>query len=178
MNDLLLLLLALAVGLFIRRYVLCFTRIQGRSMLSTLRNGQWAFVTRFDYLLGRPRRGDIVICFFPGRMMKRLPFLRQMMVKRVVGLPGEAVAFEEGRVLIDGQPLKEPYLDPQHTRRRSTRPPITLGPDQYFVLGDNRDASHDSRAVGPLQRRMIVGRVRFLLPFTRVHGRMPNENNG
>ena len=178
MSDLLLFLLTLAAALVIRRYVLCFTRIQGRSMLSTLRSGQWAFVTRFDYLFGRPQRGDVVICFYPGRMMKRLPFLRQMMVKRVVGLPGETVAFEEGVVLIDGLPLEEPYLDPRHTRRRTTRSLITLGPDQYFVLGDNRDASHDSRAVGPLHRRMIVGRVRFLLPFKRLDRQLPSENNG
>lgn len=165
MSDLLALCLAAVAALLLRRYVLCLTRIQGRSMLPTLKNGQWAFVTRFDYRLGRPARGDVVICFFPGRMMKRLPFLRQMMVKRVVGLPGETVAFEAGTVVIDGQPLPEPYLDPRCARRPLTRGPVALGDDEYFVLGDNRDGSHDSRAVGPLHRRMIVGRVRFILPF-------------
>ena len=156
---------AAAFALLVRRYAFCLTRIQGRSMLPTLKSGQWAFVTRWDYRLGRPRRGDLVICFFPGRMMKRLPFLRQMMVKRIVGLPGETVAFEEGAVLIDGHALREDYLDPLYTRRRLNRAPITLDANEYFVLGDNRDASRDSRAVGPLDRRMIVGRVRFLLPF-------------
>lgn len=165
MNDLLALCLAVIAALLLRRYVLCLTRIQGRSMMPTLKSGQWAFVTRFDYRLGRPKRGDIVICFFPGRMMKRFPFLRQMMVKRVVGLPGETISFAEGTVLIDGQPLAEPYLDPLRTRRHQTRGPVTLGDDEYFVLGDNRDGSHDSRSVGPLHRRMIVGQVRFLLPF-------------
>ena len=168
MSDLLALCLAVLAALAIRRYVLCLTRIQGRSMMPTLKSGQWAFVTRFDYLLGRPNRGDVVICFFPGRKMKRFPFLRQMMVKRVVGLPGETVAFEEGAVLIDGQPLPEPYLDPQFHRRRPTREPVTLGEDEYYVLGDNRDGSRDSRSVGPLDRRMIVGHVRFLLPFRRL----------
>ena len=168
MSDLLALPLACAAALLLRRYVLCLTRIQGRSMLPTLKSGQWAFVTRFDYRLHPPRRGDVVICFFPGRMMKRLPFLRQMMVKRVVGLPGETVAFAEGRVLIGGLPLDEPYLDPLHTRRPITREAVTLGENEYFVLGDNRDGSRDSRAVGPLDRRMIVGRVRFLLPFHPV----------
>lgn len=165
MSDLTALCLAVAAALLIRRYGLCLTRIHGRSMTPTLKNGQWAFVTRFDYLLGRPRRGDVVICFFPGRMMKRLPFLRQMMVKRVVGLPGETIAFEEGAVIIDGAPLREPYLDPLYTRRKPTRGPVALGDDEYYVLGDNRDGSHDSRAVGALPRRMIVGRVRFTLPF-------------
>ena len=164
MSDLLALPLAVCAALLLRRYVFCLTRIQGRSMLPTLRSGQWAFVTRFDYRLRPPRRGDIVICFYPGRMMKRLPFLRQMMVKRVVGLPGETVAFEAGQVLIDGQPLHEPYLHPLYTRRPFTRAAAALGEEEYFVLGDNRDGSLDSRAVGPLPRRMIVGRARFLLP--------------
>ena len=168
MNDIIALGLAAAAALLLRRYALCLTRIQGRSMTPTLKNGQWAFVTRFDYLFGRPKRGDVVICFFPGRMMKRFPFLRQMMVKRVVGLPGETISFDEGTVVIDGLPLREPYLDPQYARRRTTRGPVALGGDEYFVLGDNRDGSHDSRAVGPLDRRMIVGRVRFVLPFRRL----------
>ena len=164
MKDLFALCLTVAAALAIRRWALCLTRIQGRSMLPTLRSGQWALVTRYDYLLGRPKRGDIVICFFPERRMKRFPFLRQMMVKRVIGLPGETVAFEEGRVLIDGEPLIERYLDPLYTRRPMTRAPLKLGEREYFVLGDNRDGSHDSRAVGPLDRRMIVGHARFLLP--------------
>lgn len=168
MSDLLCFLLLAAVVLLLRRYVLCIVRIRGRSMLPTLRNGQWAFVTRWDYLLGHPRRGDVVICFFPGRMHKRLPFLRQMMVKRVIGLPGERLSFEKGVVLIDGQPLCEPYLDPDCARLGITRPPVMLKENEYFVLGDNRDASHDSRAVGPLNQRMIIGRVRFILPLWRV----------
>lgn len=167
MSDLLILLAVAAAALLARRYLFCLTRIQGRSMMPALRSGQWTLVSRWRCLLGRPCRGEIVICFYPGRMMKRFPFLRQMMVKRVVGLPGETVAFEEGRVLIDGQPLDEPYLNPLYCRRRVTRDPITLGDDQYFVLGDNRDASHDSRAVGPLDRRMITGRVRAVLPLPR-----------
>ena len=168
MMELISLLVAVCAALLLRRYVLCLTHIQGRSMLPTLRSGQWAFVTRWDYRVGKPRRGDVVICFFPGRRMKRLPFLRQLMVKRVVGLPGETVAFEEGSVFIDGLALSEDYLDPARARRRFSCPPVSLGEEEYFVLGDNRDASHDSRAVGALHRRMIVGRVRFLLPFRPV----------
>ena len=165
MSDLLALVLTVIAALLIRRYVFCLTRIQGRSMTPTLKNGQWVFVTRFDYRLGFPKRGDVVICFYPGRKMKRFPFLRQPMIKRVIALPGETVAFEEGTVLIDDEPLNEPYLHPLYTRRRFHREPVTLGEDEYFVLGDNRDGSHDSRAVGPLPRRMIVGHARFILPF-------------
>ena len=169
MTELLALILTVALGLFLRRCVFCLTRIQGSSMLSTLKSREWTFVTRFYYLLGRPERGDVVICFYPGRKMKRFPFLRQPMIKRVVALPGETVAFEEGTVLIDGEPLSEPYLHPLYARRRFQRGPVTLGEDEYFVLGDHRDGSHDSRAVGPLPRRMIVGRARFILPFRPLH---------
>lgn len=159
MTDVLFFVLTLAAALAIRHWVLCFTRVQGRSMLPTLRDGQWTFVTRWDYHFRPPRRGEIVICFFPGRRMKRLPFLRQMMVKRVIGLPGETVALENGRALIDGEPLAEPYLDDCYTRFKGSYPPVTLGEDEYFVLGDNRDASNDSRRVGPIGRRELVGHV-------------------
>ena len=91
--------------------------------------------------------------------MKRLPFLPQAFVKRVIALPGDTLEWSEGVLLLNGEPLKEPYLDPARCRSLRTRPPRTLGPDEYYVLGDNRDASNDSRSVGPLRRRDIRGRV-------------------
>lgn len=159
MSDVFHVLSAAAVAILLRLFVLSMARIKGSSMLPTLRNGNWAFVWRLPYLFGRPRRGDVVICHFPGRRLKRLPFLPQSFVKRVMGLPGETLEFVEGILYVDGQPLEEPFLSPAHTRYLRSRPPITLGPDEYYVLGDNRDASNDSRRVGPLKRRAIVGRV-------------------
>ena len=64
-----------------------------------------------------------------------------------------------GELLLNGQPLREPYLDPARCRFKRTRPPLTLGPEEYYVLGDNRDSSNDSRSVGPIRRRAIRGRV-------------------
>ena len=149
----------LALALVLRLYVVNLARIKGRSMLPTLHDRDIALVWRLPYRLRTPRRGEVVICHYPGRKMKRLPFLPQAFVKRVSALPGDTVEWQEGVLLLNGEPLKEPYLDPARCRSLRTRPPRTLGPDEYYVLGDNRDASIDSRSVGPLRRRDIRGRV-------------------
>lgn len=149
----------LALALVLRLYVVNLARIKGRSMLPTLHDRDFALVWRLPYLLRTPRRGEVVICHYPGRKMKWLPFLPQAFVKRVIALPGDTVEWQEGVLLLNGEPLKEPYLDPARCRSLRTRPPRTLGPDEYYVLGDNRDASNDSRSVGPLRRRDIRGRV-------------------
>ena len=153
------LLAAFAAALFLRLFVVSLARIKGRSMLPTLHDRDVALVWRLGYLLRMPRRGDVVICHYPGRKMKRIPFLPQSFVKRVIGLPGDTVEGLEGERLLNGQPLHEPYLDPARCRFKRTRPPRTLGPDEYYVLGDNRDSSNDSRSVGPIRRRAIRGRV-------------------
>jgi signal peptidase I len=82
--------------------------------------------------------------------------MNEMLVKRIVGLPGEVVEIREGIVLIDGERLPEPF---PHDPSYQTMAPMRLGPLQYFVLGDNRDNSNDSRAFGPVDRTSIVGRV-------------------
>ncbi len=162
-------LLTLAAVLMLRLFVVNVARIQGGSMLPTLHNRDFALVWRLPYLFREPRRGDVVICHYPGRMMKRLPFLPQAFVKRVIGLPGDTLEWVEGELLLNGEPLAEPYLDPARCRFPRTRPPVTLGPDEYFVLGDNRDSSNDSRRVGPLSRRAIRGRVVCILfPLKRI----------
>lgn len=160
---------ALAAALVLRLCVLNFARIRGSSMLPTLHDRDFALVWRLPYLFRRPRRGEVVICHYPGRRMKRIPFLPQAFVKRVIGLPGDTVEWAEGVLLVNGVPLSEPYLDPDRCRFLRTRPPRTLGPDEYYVLGDNRDRSNDSRSVGPIRRSAIRGRVVcVLLPLKRA----------
>ena len=165
------LLATFAAALFLRLFVVSLARIKGRSMLPTLHDRDVALVWRLGYLLHEPRRGDVVICHYPGRKMKRIPFLPQSFVKRVIGLPGDTVEWLEGELLLNGQPLREPYLDPARCRFKRTRPPLTLGPEEYYVLGDNRDSSNDSRSVGPIRRSMIIGHVRTVLfPFNAMRG--------
>ncbi len=161
------LLAAFAAALFLRLFVVSLARIKGRSMLPTLHDRDFALVWRLTYLFRTPRRGDVVICHYPGRKMKRLPFLPQAFVKRVTGLPGDTVEWLDGELLLNDAPLKEPYLDPARCRFKRTRPPLILGPDEYYVLGDNRDSSNDSRSVGPIRRRAIRGRV-VCLVYRRV----------
>lgn len=148
-----------SLALLLRLFVVNIARIHGTSMLPTLQNRDWTLVWRLPYCFRAPKRQDVVICHYPGRRMKRCKWLPQAFVKRVVGLPGDTIEIIEGIVHINGEPLEEGYLDPACCRFQRTRLPRTLGPDEYFVMGDNRDRSNDSRSVGPIRCRAIRGRV-------------------
>ena len=150
--------LAVICALLVRRFVFMFVRVKGVSMLDTLRNGDMLLCVRLPWVLKKLRRGDVVLCHYPGEGKK-------LLVKRLVALPGDELAFHSGELYIDGQPAAEPYV----TRRAfGERPEIRLGPEEYYVLGDNRPVSRDSRRVGPVRRDMIIGRapLRFRLPFS------------
>lgn len=138
------LLLALVVHLFLAQA----TVVYGQSMEPNLFPYQRLIIDKVSYFLRSPNRNDIVVL--------DLPTMSEMLVKRIVGLPGEIVEIREGIVIIDGRPLPEPF---PHDLSYQTMEPMRLGPLQYFVLGDNRDNSNDSRVFGPVDRSSIVGRV-------------------
>jgi signal peptidase I len=100
-----------------------------------------------DRSASSPRRGEIWTFSVPNGTT---------LVKRVIGLPGETIEVSGGRVLIDGKPISEPYLTAPMTY---AMPPLTLGPDEYFVLGDNRNASNDSHIWGPIGKSRLIGRA-------------------
>jgi signal peptidase I len=137
----------------ISRFVITAVEIQGRSMTPTLQDGERYFLNRLAYYWKAPARGDLAVIHDPGH--------NDCAVKRIVGLPGDAVTIKEGGLYLNGRRLQEPYLVPG-TRTLMTKQqerPIHLGPDQYFLLGDNRTCSEDSRRYGPIHRSQIVGLI-------------------
>ena len=146
----------LVVNFATARYV-----VEGQSMEANLHTGQFLIVSRLSYLrirnwieLGEPQRGDIVVFDFPGNPGDDY-------VKRVIGLPGEKVTIdEEGRVYIKDVLLDEPYLTQSNVEPYRGRFGTWIVPeDSYFVLGDNRNSSSDSRSWGMLESKYIVGKA-------------------
>lgn len=163
MTDMLWLVVCLGAAVLLRVFVVELVRVKGNSMRDTLQTGQFLWVNKWAFRRGSPQRGDVVICHYPGRYVDKWKLFRQCFVKRVVGLPGESISLVEGVVHINGLPLQEPYLSESHTRFKQNRDAQTLGQDEYFLMGDNRDRSNDSRRVGPICRKDIVGRAERVL---------------
>lgn len=130
------------------RYVLMLTRVDGISMLPTYHNRSIKVINRLAYLWHEPQRGDVVTV--------RLAGIHDMYLKRIIGLPGETVAFDGGTVLINGQPLTEPY---EKSECHWTLPPKKLGPDEYYVVGDNRTMRWQDHSFGSVDRARIMGKV-------------------
>ena len=144
------------LALLLRRFVCALALVKGRSMQDTLQDRELMLVLRYG-LFGKPRRFDSVICRYPGR--------KQLFVKRIIGMPGEQISMEEDVVYINGEPLAEPFF-----RRKSMRrvEEVQLGEKEYFVMGDNRPCSVDSRKIGPIGKEMLLGRAtRVLFPFKK-----------
>lgn len=123
-------------------------KVVGAAMLPTLKDGDKIFVDKkFDKL----ERGDIVIFYFPDDP-------KMSYIKRIVALPNDVIEINEGNVVINGTPLAEPYVDPKLNLAQRSLEKTTLPADYYFVMGDNRDNSADSRFWGPLHRKFIYGK--------------------
>lgn len=160
---------AVAAALLIRTFLFEPIRVDGESMCDTLQNGEIMLVTKPEYLTGDPQRGDVVICKYPGRT--------ENFVKRVMGIPGDVIEIRSNVVYRNGEALDEPYLTPERNDNGFSMAPFTLGDDEYFVMGDNRDNSHDSRNYygagrpAAITRKDIVGKVRFVMwPLSSLRG--------
>jgi signal peptidase I len=135
----------------VSRYVITAVVVQGRSMAPTLHDGERYFLNRWLFMIREPRRGDLVVIRDAGH--------HDYAVKRIVGLPNETVSIKEGKVFINNAPMDEPYLFP-NTKTicpNGGTMQVRLGEDDYFVLGDNRGNSEDSRYYGALEREQIIG---------------------
>lgn len=130
------------------------TEVSGSSMETTLSSGDQLIVDKISYRFRDPKRYDIVV--FPYRYEESTYY-----IKRIIGLPGETVQIVDGMVYINGSPLNEHYGNEVIEDPGSAAEPITLGDDEYFVLGDNRNNSQDSRAsnVGLIHRDELLGRA-------------------
>lgn len=156
-NTLLYLLGVLLLTYFVITFIGQRTEVDGGSMEATLFHGDNLIVDKITYRFQDPRRFDIIV--FPFRYQKNTFY-----IKRIIGLPGETVQIDEmGNIYIDGEILEEGYgmevIKPEHIGIASQ--PIVLGDDEYFVMGDNRNNSTDSRTeiVGNIKKSEIVGRV-------------------
>ncbi|MCL4254833.1 MAG: signal peptidase I, partial [Anaerolineae bacterium] len=127
----------------------------GRSMEPTFVEGQRLIISRVNYMVGEPQRGDILV-FNSPQSDSDDPSL----IKRVVGLPGELVEIRDQEVYINGERLDEPYIKEPCTRQCRDRQ-WQLENDEYFVMGDNRNVSNDSRAFGPIKHSAIIGEALF-----------------
>ena len=150
----------------IRTYVGQAFYIPSPSMAPTLQVGDRIMVDKLSYHFHGVHRGDIVVFKRPPLELQNFPDL----VKRVIGLPGESVSTQNGHVYIDGKPLSEPWLPPGPTSYTGALPegqhpqfnmpgPVSVPGGQYFVMGDNRTNSEDSRFFGPVPESLIVGRA-------------------
>jgi signal peptidase I len=130
--------------------------VEGAAMLPAFHNGDRVLM---DKKIGRLERGDVVMFLYPKDRTKSY-------LKRVVGLPGETVEIKDGRVYVDGRILEEPYVDERYNQAKSTFPPQRVPESQYFVLGDNRDNSSDSRYWGTLDEKLITGK--YFMTYAKV----------
>ncbi len=135
------------------KFVLVPVRVQGISMLPTYRENGVNLVNRLAYLFHEPQRGDIVAIRVADQ---HVLFPHILYMKRIVALPGDTIAFHDGQVLINGQVLDEPYLKyPCHWEHEQEQ----VGPNEYFVVGDNRSMGWNDHEKGRANRQQILGKI-------------------
>ncbi len=123
-------------------------RIEGSSMLPTLHEGEYLIINKLAYFLDEPQRGDIIVLQFPNDRSRDF-------IKRVIGLPGDTIEIHDGQVFVNGQPIEEPYIKDPPSNNQTWLVPA----GSYFVMGDNRQSSSDSRSWSYLPRKDIIGKA-------------------
>ncbi len=148
----------LALSVLVSAFIIVFlyqpVRVEGTSMLPNLEDHDRLFINKLAFHVGDVHRGDVVVFQYPRDHSKSY-------IKGVIGLPGDTVAIREGQVILNGKPLREPYVPARFTDDRSL-PEMTIPDDQFFVMGDHRSISSDSRDFGPVDRDLIYGKASFV----------------
>ncbi len=131
-------------------------KVEGTSMMPALTDQERIFINKFTYRfgIGSIERGDLVVFWYPHDQSKSY-------IKRVIGLPGDTVEVRNGTVIVNGRPLAEDYV-PEEYRDHQSFHAVTVSPDNYYVLGDHRSSSNDSRVWGTVERKYIYGKAVFV----------------
>ncbi|UCH96275.1 MAG: signal peptidase I [Candidatus Aminicenantes bacterium] len=156
------LLIAAGVSIFLITYVASAYKIEGNSMETVLSDQERVIISKWR-VKNNINRYDIIVLYKPDEPKKSI-------IKRVIGLPGEIIEIREGDVYINGKKLREPYLPNQKDImfRSINMKPLLIQKDHYFVIGDNRPVSQDSRVFGPVSQKYIYGKTIFRYwPFSR-----------
>ncbi len=161
--------ISLVIIMPIRYFLIQPFYVKGASMEPNFYDHEYLIIDEITYRFNEPKRGDIIVFRYP-----RNP--QEYFIKRIIGLPGEKVQIKDGQVIIyndehpEGMILKEDYLAPGTKTYSLNSDIITLSENEYYVLGDNRNSSKDSRSFGPVNKSFIVGRVLFRgWPFDRIN---------
>lgn len=157
--------ISLAIVIPIRFYIAQPFFVRGASMEPNFQDGDYLIINEINYRFSEPKRGEVIVFRFPEDP-------RQFFIKRIVGLPGETVQFQNGSIkIINSQNPSGFFLDesdylPPHIKSYDDNMRVKLGPNEFFVLGDNRNHSSDSRRWGALPRQNIIGKAFFRIwPF-------------
>src|ERR1700757_3225783 len=147
------LVISLAISAFIIVFLYQPVKVEGTSMMPSLDDQERIFVNKFVYRLESIERGDIVVFRYPRDPSKSF-------IKRVIGLAGDHIQIDDGRIFVNGKLLEEDYVPRIYADERSY-PELVVPPNSYFVLGDHRTMSNDSRDFGPVDERYIYGKAVF-----------------
>ncbi len=153
--------LAVIVAIVVILMIYPPVRVEGTSMVPMLQDQDRLFINKLAYHVGDIHRRDVVVFRYPRDTTKSY-------IKRVIALPGDRIRIDHGRVYVNDALLDEPYVPARYTDERS-QPEMIVPPDDYFVMGDHRSISSDSRDFGPVDRQLIYGKASFVYwPFDQA----------
>ena len=148
------LIISVAVSFFIITFLYQPVKVEGTSMLPELRDQDRLFINKFAYDFEKIERGDVVVFYYPRDV-------RKSYIKRVIALPGDKLRIDDGHVYVNGAEIAEPYV-PMRFRDERSLDATVVPPEEYFVMGDHRSISSDSRDFGPVERKLIYGKAAFV----------------
>lgn len=155
----------LAISIVVSVFIIVFlyqpVRVEGTSMLPMLEDQDRLFINKIAYRVGEIHRGDVIVFLYPRDHQKSY-------IKRVIALPGDDLRIDHGRVFVNSRLVRETYVPSRFADDRS-QPEVVIPPHEYFVMGDHRSISSDSRDFGPIERDLIYGKAAFVYwPFDQL----------